>query len=189
MVLTGSEYRQLKKGDEAPDFSLPATNDKTYSLSELKGEKATLIVFMCNHCPYVIPKIKEIGRMAQDFKGKGLKVVCINPNEAENYPEDSFDKMKEYLDEWQIDIIYLRDESQEVAKSYGAVCTPDPFLFNGDLKLIYHGRIDDTHGEEEAKVHELYEAIGEFLATGKITKEEKPSMGCSIKWKNKSTKK
>lgn len=184
MVLLSSQYEQLKQGDPAPNFSLPATDDKTYSLNELKGEKATLIIFLCNHCPYVIPKIKEIGRIANDFKEKGLRVVCINPNESENYPEDSFEKMKEYMAEWGIDIVYLRDESQEVAKSYGAVCTPDPFLFDSDLKLVYHGRIDDSHGEEEEGEHEMYAIIGEFLETGGISQEEKPSMGCSIKWKN-----
>ena len=97
-------------------------------------------------------------------------------------PEDSFEKMKDYFDEWNIGFVYLRDESQEIAQAYGAVCTPDPFLFDSDLKLVYHGRIDDTHGKEDGE-HELHQVIGEFLATGKITLEEQPSMGCSIKWR------
>jgi len=183
MVLLASEYKILKQGETAPAFKLPATDGNTYSLSQITGHKATLIIFMCNHCPYVLPKIKEIKRITANFKSRGLAVIAINPNESLNYPEDSFSKMKEYFEKWQIPFYYLRDETQDVAKSYGAVCTPDPFLFDLNLKLIYHGRIDDTHGKEDAKVHELYEVIEEFLKTGIIIHQEKPSMGCSIKWK------
>ncbi len=182
MVLLASEYTKLDHGAQAPDFTLPATGGKTYSLRQLKGSKATLIVFMCNHCPYVIPKIPEIKRIAEDFKDKGLAVIGINPNEDENYPEDSFEKMKEYFTHWNIPFHYLRDDSQETARAYGAVCTPDPFLFGADLKLVHHGRITDVHGKEGGNP-ELYGAIDEFLQTGKIHRQEKPSMGCSIKWK------
>lgn len=183
MVLLASEYKILKHGEIAPAFKLPATDGKTYSLNQITGSKATLIIFMCNHCPYVLPKIKEIKRIATNFKDKGLAVMGINPNESLNYPEDSFAKMKEYCEKWKIPFHYLRDETQDIARAYGAVCTPDPFLFDANLKLIYHGRIDDTHGKEEAAMHELYAVIDEFLKTGKITRAEKPSMGCSIKWK------
>ncbi len=182
MVLLASEYKILKPGETAPAFKLPATDGKTYFLQQLKGSNATLIIFMCNHCPYVLPKIKEIKRIAADFKNRGLAVIGINPNESLNYPEDSFMKMKEYFEQWQIPFFYLRDETQDVAKLYGAVCTPDPFLFDADLKLIYHGRITDVHGKDGG-ILELYEVIDEFLKTGKITRVEKPSMGCSIKWK------
>ncbi len=181
MALLGSEYTTLKHGDNAPDFSLIGTDGAFHSLQDIKG-KATLIIFMCNHCPYVIPKINEIKRIAVDYKEKGLVVIGINSNESENYPEDSFEKMQKYFDEWQVDFFYLHDESQEVAKEYGAVCTPDPFLFDSDLKLVFHSRIDDTHGKEQGE-HELYTAIKEFLELGKISIEEQPSMGCSIKWK------
>jgi peroxiredoxin len=179
MVLLGSEYVTLKQGDSAPDFSLINVDGVFYSLNDIKGEKATLIIFMCNHCPYVIPKMQEIKRIALL---QGLTVIGINSNESENYPEDSYEKMQEYFDEWGIDFYYLHDESQEIAQDYGAVCTPDPFLFDADLKLIFHSRIDDTHGEVEGK-HELYQAIQEFLETGNISIKEQPSMGCSIKWK------
>lgn len=182
MVLLASKYKILKKGETAPAFKLPATDGKTYSLKDLSGSKATLIIFMCNHCPYVLPKINEIKRIAVDFKSQGLAVIGINPNESLNYPEDGFEKMKEYFRKWQIPFYYLRDETQDVAKSYGAVCTPDPFLFDVNLKLIYHGRITDVHGKEGG-TPELYEVIDEFLRTGKISRQEKPSMGCSIKWK------
>ncbi len=182
MVLLASEYIKLNHGAPAPDFTLPATDGKTYSLHQLKGSKATLIIFMCNHCPYVLPKIQEIKRIAEDFKDKGLAVIGINPNEDKNYPEDSFQKMKRYFARWNIPFHYLRDESQETAKAYGAVCTPDPFLFDAELKLVYHGRITGVHGKEGGKP-ELYEAVNEFLNVGRVTGEEKPSMGCSIKWK------
>ena len=183
MVLLQSEYKQLKKGDNAPAFILPGIDGKKYSVSDFKSAQALLIIFMCNHCPYVLPKIKELKRIALDYKNKGLMVIGINSNEDQNYPEDSFSKMKEYAQGWELPFPYLRDESQHIAKRYGAVCTPDPFLFDQNFKLIYHGRIDDTHGKEIAGKHELYDTIGEFLSTGKITLLEKHSMGCSIKWK------
>ncbi len=183
MVLLGSDYKKMKHGDEAPDFSLIGTDGAFHSLQDIKGEKATLIIFMCNHCPYVIPKMEEIKRIVDDFKQKGLSVIGINSNESENYPEDSYEKMQEYFDEWEIDFYYLHDESQEIAEEYGAVCTPDPFLFDSELKLIFHSRIDDTHGEKKGK-HELYSAIEGFLSSGSISLSENPSMGCSIKWKN-----
>ena len=182
MALVGSEYKIIQTGDKAPDFTLKGTDEAFYGLQDIKGAKATLIIFICNHCPYVIPKIAEIKRIAADYKEQGLVVIGINSNEAENYPEDSYQKMQQYFDQWGIDFYYLHDESQEVAKDYGAVCTPDPFLFDQDLKLVFHSRIDDTHGKEEGE-HELYQAIGELIEQGKISMEENVSMGCSIKWK------
>jgi len=182
MVLMGFDYNALKIGDSAPGFSLPATDGKTYSLEDFKRAKALLVIFICNHCPYVKPKIAEMKRITADYKDKGLVVVGINPNDDKNYPEDSFENMKRMVEERNINFIYLRDESQEVAKAYGAVCTPDPFLFDENFKLVFHSRIDDTHGDKPANRHELYEAIGEFLEKEDITLEEQPSMGCSIKW-------
>ncbi|NQU98041.1 thioredoxin family protein [Candidatus Woesearchaeota archaeon] len=182
MVLIGSNYEALKTGDSAPEFSLSATDGKTYSLQDFKGARALLVVFMCNHCPYVIPKISELKRITTDYKDKGLVVVGINPNEDKNYPEDSFENMRRIVEKENINFIYSRDESQEVAKAYGAVCTPDPFLFDEDFKLVFHSRIDDTHGDETPTRHELHEAIGEFLEKENISLEEQPSMGCSIKW-------
>ena len=184
MSLTGSDYDKLRHGDTAPDFDLKGTDKSMHRLADIKGEKATLIVFICNHCPYVKPKLKELNRIADDYLAKGLVVIGINSNESINYPEDRFMKMQEMVQYGKIKFLYLHDETQNVAKIYGAVCTPDPFLFNADLKLVFHSRIDNTHGPIPAFKHELYEAIGEFLQSGKITREEKPSMGCSIKWKD-----
>ena len=174
---------KLKKGMKAPDFTLPATDGKTYSLNDFKNAKAILIVFMCNHCPYVKPKLDEIKRIQADYKDKGLIVVGINSNSDQVVPEDSFDNMKKVVEEKGINFIYLRDESQEVAKEYGASCTPDPFLFDSEQKLVFHSRIDDTHGDDPANKHEMHEAIGEFLESGNISLNQEPSMGCSIKWK------
>jgi peroxiredoxin len=173
---------KLKKGMQAPNFSLPATDGNNYSLSDFDG-KALLIIFMCNHCPYVKPKVNEMKRITQDHKAKGLVVVGINPNDKDFVPEDDFGHMKKFVEERGINFIYLRDESQETAKAYGATCTPDPFLFDSEKKLVFHSRIDDTHGQEEAHKHEMHEAIGEFLEHGKISLEQQPSQGCSIKWK------
>ena len=183
MVLLGSEYKVLKKGDKAPDFTLPSTDGDSYTLHNIKGDRATLIIFMCNHCPYVIPKIDEIKRIATSYKQRGLVVIGINSNEDKNYPEDRFEKMQQYYADWGIDFFYLRDETQKVAKAFGAVCTPDPFLFNSDLELIFHSRIDDTHGVDEPDTHEMHQAIGDFLGGKEISIKENPSMGCSIKWK------
>jgi len=125
----------------------------------------------------------SVCNIADDYLAKGLVVIGINSNESINYPEDRFMKMQEMVQYGKIKFLYLHDESQNVAKIYGAVCTPDPFLFDAELKLILHSRIDNTHGLIPAFKHEMYDAIKEFFETGKITKEEKPSMGCSIKWK------
>ncbi len=182
MVLLGSDYKKMKKGDAAPDFTLMGVDGAFHALNDIKGSKATLIIFMCNHCPYVIPKMDEIKRIAHDFKNE-LAVIGINSNEDENYPEDSYEKMQEYFDNWGIDFHYLRDDSQEVAQDYGAVCTPDPFLFDSSLKLVFHSRIDDSHGKKECNRHEMYEVIEKFLSNGQIILEESPSMGCSIKWR------
>ena len=174
---------KLKKGMNAPDFRLPGVDNKTYSLADFKNARALLVVFMCNHCPYVKPKINELKRIASDYKNKGLAVVGINPNDENFVPEDNFDGMKKTAKERGINFIYLRDESQKTAKDYGASCTPDPFLFDSNHKLVFHSRIDDTHGQEDATKHEMHEAIGQFLKNGRIALEQQPSMGCSIKWK------
>jgi len=182
MVLTDSNYKTLGKGDIAPNFSLKGTDDKTYTLENFKDAKAILIVFMCNHCPYVIPKLPELKRIQKDFQDKGLVVIGINPNNAKDYPDDSFLNMKKIVSEMRFNFLYLRDETQETAKEYGAVCTPDPFLFDCNKRLIYHGRLDDTHGDTPAKEHEMYEIINKYLLENDIPNHEEPSRGCSIKW-------
>lgn len=181
MVLMKSNDDKLKHGDKAPDFKLKGIDEREHKLMQFSDKKALLIVFMCNHCPYVKPKVQDLIKIQEDYKD--VQVVAINSNDAENYPEDSFENMKKFADEYGINFPYLYDESQEVAKAYGAVCTPDPFLFDKDLKLVFHSRINEG-GTQEGSNQELYKVIGEFLQTEAITHKENPSTGCSIKWKD-----
>jgi len=183
MTLTYSSYKVLNKGSAAPDFSLKGTDGKNYSLADFKGKKAVLIIFMCNHCPYVVPKFGYFVELQKRYPD--LQVVGINSNDTDNYPEDSFEKMKEYARQHGFSFPYLIDETQEVARAYGAECTPDPFLFDSDLKLRYHGRFDDAHAKahSEGRTSEMENAVRQVLAGEEVTVESLPSCGCNIKWK------
>ena len=185
MVLTYSSYKTLYSGDTAPDFMLHGIDGEKYSLADFKGAKALLVVFMCNHCPYVQPKVSKLVELQKIYAPRGLKVVGINANDVSQYPDDSFENMKKFAKERVINFVYLFDELQEVPKKYGAVCTPDPFLFDSEMKLAYHGRIDDAHKlpHGQAKTNELEEAIIQVLAGKEVSVQVLPSMGCNIKWK------
>ena len=172
-------------GWKAPSFSLPGVDGKTYSLDGLKGENGTLLMFICNHCPYVKAVIDRIVRDANELKRYGINTVAISSNDVDHYPEDSFDNMKRFAKEHGFTFPYLYDESQEVARAYDAVCTPDFFGFNGKLELQYRGRLDASRkeaGPADAR-RELFEAMREIAETGRGPREQTPSMGCSIKWK------
>ncbi len=184
MVLLTSQYNVLKDGDGAPDFNLKGIDGKSYSLASFKG-KPILVIFMCNHCPYVKPKMEYLVKLQQKYGEDGLQLVAINPNDPTNYPEDSLEGMQKLARKKAFNFPYLIDETQEVAKSYGAVCTPDPFLFNSEHKLVYHGRFDDAHGQAHlaGSTTEMEDAIRQLLSEGKVTVTVFPSMGCSIKWK------
>jgi peroxiredoxin len=184
MTLTYSKYDKLQRGDQAPEFSLPGVDGKTYSLKDVQGKKAVAIVFMCNHCPFMRPKFKELVRLQTEYAEKGFQLIGINSNDVEAFPDDSFEAMQKETEVQGFNFLYLFDESQEIAKAYGAACTPDPFLFDKDLKLAYHGRIDDAHEKpaEEASHHDLEEAIQAVLE-GKEAPASNPSMGCNVKWK------
>jgi peroxiredoxin len=183
MVLLDSEPK-LKIGERAPDFTLKGVDGRMHSLEEFKGAKAVLVIFMCNHCPYVKAKLEVIKGLAEKYADKGLIVIGINPNESDNYPEDSYENMVRVAREKEFNFHYLHDETQEVAKAYGAVCTPDPFLFDWDFKLVYHGRLDNALSPGQvASQHDMEEAIEGVLSGEKVEKEFLPSMGCSIKWK------
>ena len=181
MVLLESQIK-LKKGDIAPDFELLGIDDKKHTLKDYENYKGILVIFMCNHCPYVKAKVNALNELFEKC-GRDIAIIGINSNDSTDYPEDSFDAMKQTATEKKFQFDYLVDETQEIAKAYGAVCTPDPFLLDGDLKLVFHSRIDDTHGSEVPDKLEMYEAIKEYFETGKISIKENPSMGCSIKWK------
>jgi peroxiredoxin len=185
MVLTPSSYKVLHKGSEAPDFRLAGTDGKEHSLSEFRGCKALLVIFMCNHCPYVQPKMPYFAELQKRYGPAGLKVVGINSNDASGYPEDGFGKMKEYAERFGFGFPYLVDASQRTARDYGAVCTPDPFLFDSSFRLAYHGRFDDAHAKphSEGSTSEIEDAIKQLLAGEDVTVTPIPSMGCSIKWK------
>lgn len=186
MTLTPSSYKKLNRGDAAPQFSrLKGTDGKEYSLSDFEGKKALLIIFMCNHCPYVYPKFDYFVELQAKYEEQGLQVVGINCNDPVNYPSDDFEHMEQVAQEHKFNFIYLIDESQQVAKDYGATCTPDPFLFDSEMKLAYHGRFDDAHGKAHAEgsTSEMEEAIKQVLAGQEVTVESLPSMGCNIKWK------
>ncbi|MDQ2049099.1 thioredoxin family protein [Natronolimnohabitans sp. A-GB9] len=188
MTLEESES-ELEAGDPAPDFELEGTDGDTYTLESFTDNEALLVVFTCNHCPYAEAKFDLLNDIAAEYDD--VAVVGINSNDAEEYPEDSMEKMREYVDDGRIQYdAYLRDKSQDVAETYGAVCTPDPFLFrwsddDGEFQLAYHGRLDDAlNPEDEPTRFHIREAIDAILAGESVDLEWQPSQGCSIKWSN-----
>ncbi len=169
----------------APDFTLPATDGQSYSLRDIAGKNGTLIMFICNHCPYVLAVIDRIVRDAKDLQALGIGVAAICSNDAEAYPDDSFDNMKVLAERHGFTFPYLHDEDQSVARDYDAACTPDFFGFNKDLGLQYRGRLDASRKETGPTDlrRDLYEAMRQVAETGKGPADQIPSMGCSIKWK------
>ena len=176
----------LKTGDNAPEFNLKGIDDQMHSLNDY-SKKGLLVIFMCNHCPFVKAKIEAIKELHDKFKDD-ISIVGINSNDSVKYPDDVFDSMKAVAKEKGLEIDYLVDETQEIAKKYGAVCTPDPFLFDSEKKLIFHGRIDDAmNPEAEVSEKVMINNIQKFLEGQKIEKDFDPSIGCSIKWKEQQT--
>lgn len=167
----------------ALDFNLKGVDNKQHSLASLKGENGLLVMFICNHCPYVKSIIDRIIRDAKELKVLGVNTVAIMSNDPSDYEEDSFENMGKIAEEMDFPFPYLIDETQEVAKAYGAVCTPDFFGYNKDLGLQYRGRLDESRKEAvtDAK-RDLFEAMRKVAATGTGPTEQIPSMGCSIKW-------
>ena len=171
-------------GTKAISFSLKGIDEKIYNLEEIKGKNGTLVIFICNHCPYVKGVIDRLVADVIDLQKKGIGCVAIMSNDTENYPEDSFENMKRFSKENNFTFPYLYDETQEVAKAYGAECTPDFFGYNKSLELQYRGRLDNAGiSGEILKDKELLNAFHQIVKSGKGPKEQKSSMGCSIKWK------
>ena len=166
-------------GKKAKDFKLPSTENKLYSLDQIKGESGTIIMFICNHCPYVKAVIKDIVHDCKELEKVGIKSVAICSNDVKNYPEDSFENMIKFSKEHNFNFPYLFDETQEIAKNFGAVCTPDFFGYNKNLELQYRGRI------YAARPTELSSAMQNISKSGKGPEVQFPSMGCSIKWIDK----
>lgn len=172
-------------GWKAPRFTLPGVDGKTYSLEELKGPNGTLVVFICNHCPYVKAVIDRLVRDATELKGLGINTVAICSNDATTHPDDSFEHMKDFAQEHGFTFPYLHDETQDAARAYDAACTPDFFGFNKGLELQYRGRLDES-GRDPAGPdvrRELFEAMKQIAETGQGPQRQTPSIGCSIKWK------
>ena len=168
----------------APDFDLPGVDGRNWTRDQCMGEKGLLVMFICNHCPYVKAVLDRIVRDARDLQALGVNCVAIMSNDPTDYPEDSFDNMRIVAEANQFPFPYLLDESQAVAKAYGAVCTPDLFGYNRDGGLQYRGRLDESRKETApADVRrDLFEAMKQVAETGKGPEEQIPSMGCSIKW-------
>jgi len=172
-------------GWKAPPFTLPATDGKTYSLEALRGKNGTLVMFICNHCPYVKAVIDRIVRDCEELRGLGIGAVAISSNDVVHYPEDSFANMRRFAEAHRLGFPYLYDESQDVARAYDAACTPDFFGFNADLKLQYRGRLDASRKEAAPATvrRDLFEAMRQIARIGQGPREQIPSIGCSIKWK------
>jgi len=172
-------------GWPAPDFDLPGVDGKRYTLKDVAGPHGLLVMFICNHCPYVKAVIERIVRDANDLKAQGIGVIAIMSNDPAEYAEDSFDNMRRVAERYRFPMPYVWDESQAVARAYGAVCTPDFFGFNNKLELQYRGRLDESRKEAApaGARRDLYEAMIQVAQTGQGPKDQIPSMGCSIKWR------
>ena len=182
MVKTSSSPQVLKTGSAAPDFKLKGVDGMTYSLQDFKS-KATLVVFICNHCPYVKARIGDVVALQGRFEPAQLQVIGINSNDPD-YKDEGFDNMVAFAKDYMLNFPYLIDDGQDVARSYGAVCTPDPFLFL-DGRLAFHGRINDAlEPEASPTVPVMENNVRRLLKGERLEKDFDPSIGCSIKWKN-----
>jgi len=171
-------------GWKAREFTLMGTDGEMHTLSELKGERGTLIVFKCNHCPYVKAILDRLVRDARELQAYGVNTIAISSNDPETYPEDSFDTMKRVAQAKDFPFPYLYDETQEVARAYEAVCTPDFFGFNASLELQYRGRLDESKtAPVPGAERELFNAMVKVAESGEGPREQVPSMGCTIKWR------
>lgn len=176
---------KLKIGSPLPEFKLIGVDKKLYSNDYFTDHKILVVIFSCNHCPYVQAYEERIKSIVSEYSEKGVKVIAINSNDADNYPDDSFENMQKRAEEKKFNFIYLRDETQLTAKDFGATHTPEIFVFDDERKLRYHGKIDDNWKEED-KVNENYlkDALDSLLAGEEISVPETFSIGCTIKWKS-----
>ena len=193
MTLTPSGTKQLSAGDRAPDFALRGTDDKIYTLDSFTDYKGLLIIFMCNHCPYVLAKVEEMHKLHEEFglpaaqdtsqAGDKIAIVGINSNDPD-YPGEGFDNMKTFVQEQEIPFPYLLDDTQAVAKAYGATCTPDPFLFDENHRLVFHGKLTDAMQPSDTPTERtMYDTTTKLLNDKTIENWFDPSLGCSIKWR------
>ena len=183
MVKTASTMLPL--GTSAPDFSLPDVDGKTVSLSDFADSPALLVIFMCNHCPFVIHVADGLAELAGEYQRRGVAVLGINSNDVENYPDDAPPKMAQEVGRRGYTFPYLYDETQEVAKAYRAACTPDFYVFDKDRKLVYRGQMDSSRPQSGIEVsgEDLSAALDAVLAGRPVSEEQRASIGCNIKWK------
>jgi peroxiredoxin len=173
-------------GTIAPAFVLPdVVSGKSLRLEKIRSEVATLIMFICNHCPYVKHVQDELVRLGKDYLPKGVSIIAISSNDAEKYPDDAPEKMKEVARQWNYPFPYLYDESQEVARVYDAACTPDFYIFDKSLQLVYRGQLDDSRPKNDLPVtgRDIRAALDALLSGKPVPEDQKPSIGCNIKWK------
>ena len=181
-----TESNMLPLGSEAPPFVLPDTvSGETIRLQDIAGENATVVMFICNHCPYVVHVNSEIVRVANDYNTKGVSFVAISSNDVENYPQDGPELMKLHAQKEKYPFPYLYDESQNVARAYDAACTPDFYVFDKDLRLAYRGRLDDSRPNSGTPLtgRDLRDALDAMLTGNAVSEKQYPSGGCNIKWK------
>lgn len=177
---------QIPLGFKAPEFKLlEPTSGKYKTLKELQSDKATVIMFICNHCPFVKHVIHELINLTNDYAPKGVSVIAINSNDVINYPEDSPENMKQWVEELAIPFTYLFDEDQSIAKAYSAACTPDFNIFNAEMKCVYRGQLDASRPGNNIPVtgSDIRSALDAILSNNKINEPQIPSIGCNIKWK------
>lgn len=184
MVTTTQRAGEL--GWHAADFQLEGVDGRSHRLADLKGERGTLVMFICNHCPYVRGVIDELVQDCKALESAGVKAIAIMPNDTEAYPADSFDNMKAFAKAHRFGFPYLIDRTQEVARAYGAVCTPDIFGFDRELGLSYRGRLQEVRGTTPVKgaKREMLEAMHQIARSGQGPAEQVPAIGCSIKWRS-----
>ena len=176
----------LQIGEEAPEFTLPATGGETYSLHDFDESRGLVIFFTCNHCPYVKGSDELTRKTAEEFLPQGLSFIAINSNSKETYPEDSFEKMVERMQEHQFPWVYLYDETQQVARAYGALRTPHFFVFDQERRLIYTGRgVDHPRNAEKVQTNDLKRVLEEFVSGGEISTAVTNPIGCNVKWKGR----
>ncbi|MCI2229001.1 thioredoxin family protein [Polaribacter sp. MSW13] len=181
-----TESNEFKNGTIAPDFKLLNTVDATFlTLDSVKGDKGTVIMFICNHCPFVIHVNDELVKMANEYQQKGINFIAISSNDVENYPQDAPKLMQKIAKELKYPFPYLYDETQVVAKVYDAACTPDFYVFDASLKSVYHGQLDDSRPGNGKPVtgKDLRSSLDNLLENKPVLENQKPSMGCGIKWK------
>jgi peroxiredoxin len=184
--MTRTSSNTVALGTLAPNFNLKDTNSSEwFSFQDLKGEKGTLVIFICNHCPFVHHVIDEIVMIANDYRVQGIGIIAISSNDVVKFPQDAPELMTEFAFQNKFEFPYLYDETQEVAKAYNAVCTPDFFLFDNQDKLAYHGQLDDSRPGNGIPLsgNDLRGAIDSVIYNRTINPDQKPSLGCNIKWK------